>query len=241
MNNLPLKYHIYNQNNIKLDLKCSIEEIENKNIRKIRTKSNHILGPVSKEKVVELYQNGSIKPDDEVCSGNGYWFFIREDELVNRFLLGDEVQKFNPMSEAKNILITMGEVISVQDENDITLVEGINLKMLKAEESFTPIPPIPIESKSEVSEIKLQNTPSVPKKKSRSEIKPMIRKVAKPSEHQRWLKVVGLLGFLLLFLLVYFRKTILENFFHEEVTLFHIHLLPAAHAQEVTPEKKKSF
>jgi curved DNA-binding protein CbpA len=38
MNNLPLKYHIYNQNNIKLDLKCSIEEIENKNIRKIKIK-----------------------------------------------------------------------------------------------------------------------------------------------------------------------------------------------------------
>ena len=49
----------------------------------IRTKSNHILGPVSKDKVVELYQNGSIKPDDEICSGNGYWFFIRESELVD--------------------------------------------------------------------------------------------------------------------------------------------------------------
>ncbi len=38
MNNLPLKYHVYNQNNIKLDLKCNIEEIENKKIRKIKIK-----------------------------------------------------------------------------------------------------------------------------------------------------------------------------------------------------------
>ena len=38
LNYLPLKYHIYNQNNIKLDLKCSINEIETNNIRKIKIK-----------------------------------------------------------------------------------------------------------------------------------------------------------------------------------------------------------
>ena len=38
INNLPIKYHIYNENNIKLELKCSIDEIENNNIRKIKIK-----------------------------------------------------------------------------------------------------------------------------------------------------------------------------------------------------------
>ncbi len=38
LNYLPLKYHTYNKNNIKLDLKCSIDEIENNNIRKIKIK-----------------------------------------------------------------------------------------------------------------------------------------------------------------------------------------------------------
>ncbi len=38
LNFLPLKYHIYNKNNIKLDLKCTIDEIENNNIRKIKIK-----------------------------------------------------------------------------------------------------------------------------------------------------------------------------------------------------------
>lgn len=38
LNYLPLKYHIYNKNNIKLDLKCSINEIENNIIRKIKIK-----------------------------------------------------------------------------------------------------------------------------------------------------------------------------------------------------------
>ena len=181
----------------------------------IRTKSNHILGPVSKEKVIELYNNGSIKPDDEVCSGNGYWFFIREDDLVNRYLLGTQVQSFNPMSEAKNIL-TSTEVVSSHDdlENDITLIEGINLKMLKEEEASTSIPPIPKESESVVPELKSEIMLSVPKKKSRLELKQKTRKVATPSKHQKWLKFVGVLGFLLLFLLVYFRKTIIEKIFH---------------------------
>jgi DnaJ-class molecular chaperone len=38
INNLPLKYHLFNKNNIKLDLKCTIEEIEQGNIRKIKIK-----------------------------------------------------------------------------------------------------------------------------------------------------------------------------------------------------------
>jgi DnaJ-class molecular chaperone len=38
INNLPIKYHIYNENNIRLDLKCSIEEIEQGCIRKIKIK-----------------------------------------------------------------------------------------------------------------------------------------------------------------------------------------------------------
>lgn len=38
LNYLPLKYHIYNQNNIKLDLKCTINDIETNHIRKIKIK-----------------------------------------------------------------------------------------------------------------------------------------------------------------------------------------------------------
>lgn len=99
----------------------------------IRTKSNHILGPVSKEKVLELYQNGSIKPDDEICSGNGYWFFIREEELVERYLTGAEIQGFNPISEAKDVLQVKPQTPQVkEDTNDITLIGGIDLKALNS-------------------------------------------------------------------------------------------------------------
>jgi curved DNA-binding protein CbpA len=37
-NDLPLKYHIFNSNNIKLNLKCSIDDISNNHIRKIKIK-----------------------------------------------------------------------------------------------------------------------------------------------------------------------------------------------------------
>lgn len=70
----------------------------------IRTKSNHILGPISKAKTCELYKNGSIKPDDELCSGNGYWFFVKESDLIQRYLLGDEIQTYNPICEANDVI-----------------------------------------------------------------------------------------------------------------------------------------
>jgi hypothetical protein len=103
----------------------------------IRTKSNHILGPVSKEKVQELYQNGSIKPDDEICSGNGYWFFIRESDLVNKYLMGTTSQTYNPISEAKDVLTLKENEIVEQEapaKDDITVVGNLNLGQLRGGE-----------------------------------------------------------------------------------------------------------
>jgi hypothetical protein len=91
----------------------------------IRTKNNHILGPVSKNKLVDLYKNGSIKSDDEISSGNGYWFFVREKELVDRFLMGDEPQGFNPVQEAENMLTAKPE--EPANDNELSLDEGDSL------------------------------------------------------------------------------------------------------------------
>jgi DnaJ-class molecular chaperone len=49
LNYLPLKYHIYNQNNIKLDLNCSIDDIEKQTIRKIKIKRKQ------NDKFIETY------------------------------------------------------------------------------------------------------------------------------------------------------------------------------------------
>ncbi|MBC75359.1 MAG: hypothetical protein CME64_05020 [Halobacteriovoraceae bacterium] len=102
----------------------------------IRTKNNHILGPVSKSKVKELVENGSIKADDEICSGNGFWFYVREKELLNKYLLGAEPQPFNPVSEAESVLgDKTQEDLSIDDDiddevDDITQV-GLSLDDLR--------------------------------------------------------------------------------------------------------------
>lgn len=86
----------------------------------IRTKNNHILGPVSKNKVRELLAKGSIKADDEVCSGNGYWFYVREKELVEKYITGEAPQDFNPVAEAQSVLVSKSKEQN-QDEQDIQL------------------------------------------------------------------------------------------------------------------------
>jgi hypothetical protein len=70
----------------------------------IRTALNQILGPVTKDKIKELISSGTLDLEDEVCSGNGYWFKIKENELVDKYIHGDYIQGFNPVSEAKNVL-----------------------------------------------------------------------------------------------------------------------------------------
>jgi hypothetical protein len=70
----------------------------------IRTVEYRILGPASKDKVIELIRKGSLRSDDELCMGNGFWFFVREKELVDRYLFTDEAQHFNPISEAQTVL-----------------------------------------------------------------------------------------------------------------------------------------
>lgn len=70
----------------------------------IRTTQYQILGPVSKEKVVEFFKKGALGPDDEICSGNGYWFLVKEKDLVDKYLLGDMPQGFNPISEAPTVV-----------------------------------------------------------------------------------------------------------------------------------------
>ncbi|OUR96323.1 hypothetical protein A9Q84_08180 [Halobacteriovorax marinus] len=72
----------------------------------IRTKNKQILGPVSKQKILDFVKKGSLAPDDEITSGNGYWFSIKEKTLIEKYLNGDIPQGFNPVTEAPNVLTT---------------------------------------------------------------------------------------------------------------------------------------
>lgn len=70
----------------------------------IRTTQNQILGPVAKAKVVEFLQKGALGLNDEVTSGNGFWFSLREKDLVEKYIYGDIPQGYNPISESKSVL-----------------------------------------------------------------------------------------------------------------------------------------
>ncbi len=70
----------------------------------IRTHHNQILGPVSKEKIKNLINENTLTGEDEITCGNGFWFKIKERDLVEKYVFGDFVQGFNPVSEAEDVL-----------------------------------------------------------------------------------------------------------------------------------------
>ncbi len=70
----------------------------------IRTRSMQILGPVSIGKVHELIEKNSLRAEDELSSGNGYWFAFREAELVEKYVVNQEPQGFNPITEANTVV-----------------------------------------------------------------------------------------------------------------------------------------
>lgn len=193
----------------------------------IRTKSNNIFGPVSKKKVLELLDNGSIKNDDEICSGNGFWFFIREKDLIEKYLIEEVEQGFNPVSEALS-------TIPDRDE-DITLVQasGSNLLSALQEENESlaaqEVPPTPNLSQ----DLEGPKTSSGVKKKiTHSQTQETMTK-----RNEKYF--VYALIFLVLTLagVIYYRKIILRNFFTASFSP-NISLMGSAQAQVV---KKKSF
>ena len=105
----------------------------------IRTTQNQILGPVAKSKVLEFLEKGALGKDDEVTSGNGYWFSLREKDLVDKYLYGDIPQGYNPISESKSVLskrenpekttsINTAPANSAQDKNKANPPSGISPK-----------------------------------------------------------------------------------------------------------------
>jgi hypothetical protein len=81
----------------------------------IRTRARQILGPVGKQKILDFVNKGSLTPDDEISSGNGYWFSIKEKDLLEKYVFGDIVQGFNPITEAPNVLTS-----TLNIETDLT-------------------------------------------------------------------------------------------------------------------------
>ncbi|MCO4792122.1 MAG: hypothetical protein KC493_00305 [Bacteriovoracaceae bacterium] len=79
---------------------------ENEKIWLIRTRNKQILGPVSKKKILEFVERNSLQPNDEISRGNGYWFLIKEQDLLDKYVFGDVPQEFNPITEAPSVVVT---------------------------------------------------------------------------------------------------------------------------------------
>lgn len=90
----------------------------------IRTTQYQILGPISKDKVIEFFKKGALGPDDEICSGNGYWFAIKEKDLIEKYLLGDIPQGYNPISEAPTVLAAKAKTDHTSTLNRAMKVES---------------------------------------------------------------------------------------------------------------------
>lgn len=83
------------------------------------------MGPVSREKIQELIKKGTIKGDDEVCAGNGYWVRVREEDLIEKYITQAKVQSFNPVQEAQ--VCVVGEAENSSDEVDDITQAQVNL------------------------------------------------------------------------------------------------------------------
>lgn len=210
----------------------------------IRTKSNHILGPVSKDKVLELYANNSIKADDEICSGNGFWFFIREDDMVDLYLKGNKAQGFNPISEAKDILTHSESSNTGHDrsQDDITLIGNVNMSGLK-KSSPAKLSAVPEETERHSPEPAYQTTKSATPNKKKTKLEAVEKEPSAPREkkvhkNQNFLQYLIIAAFILLFCLVYFRKYLVKAISSTSGSVMSV-VISDAHAQDSQVDTKK--
>lgn len=205
----------------------------------IRTKNNHILGPVSKQKVRELLEKGSIKGDDELSSGNGYWFYIRENELVEKYVLGEIPQGFNPVTEAETVLAKppvqldgenlvpseddlsfpeMKEIIEVPENLKVPVDDDLEYPILREDEVATQKDTLE-KLRTKASKKKIvkgknfkQKTSQVNHNKS-SKIKPSHGpQLQKSILNQNVLYILAIVFFIFALLAFYFRRRIVKEF-----------------------------
>ena len=228
----------------------------------IRTKNNHILGPVSREKIKELIGNGSIKGDDEICAGNGYWIYVREQDLVARYILEGEVQPFNPVQEAEAVLalspmqddleypeerdkLPSDEDLDYPEESQIDIT-AIDMKLESLQSPAEEVGDVELEPESEQEQEKKKNIINKPLEMAPA---PKLRKRAKktaPVQKENTKKsllggdvlilILAILSLALAFLL-YNRSDFIKTLM--KMTQIHAPVIPTAHAQ-VNPSKKKN-
>jgi hypothetical protein len=232
----------------------------------IRTKNNHILGPVSKNKVRELLAKGSIKADDELCSGNGYWFYVREKELVEKYITGERPQDFNPVAEAISVVVSK-VVEQNQDEQEIQLPSDDDLafpdelESVPEQKNETDESPVEdLDTKSQSTDIiqensdtldKLRDKANITQKKSKIKasssakekninednvLAPVTTRKQKGFLGQNMVQIIAFLFFILALLAFYYRKRIIN-----QILSYDISIVSPVHAQVIPESLKKKF
>ena len=231
----------------------------------IRTHQNQILGPISKERVIELIRKGNLISEDEICSGNGFWFQVKEKELLDKHIYSDEKQAFNPVSEAKSIFIE-GEIDSLESlkasekgvslpiKSDLEFPEIENSDKEEKERNVLPESSdleFPEElgapRKEKIGKIKRTESleKSIPEKKSKGKkvrkkkLKKRYEVIEEPKRNDRFLFYIFLLLLMILLGVFIFYKNTLNNLFPKSssFSLF----FPDAVAQTVDIKKKNNL
>lgn len=103
----------------------------------IRTSSKQILGPITRKKVIELIEKKSLKSNDEICSGCGFWFFLKERELVERYVYQNEKQVFNPISEATCVITKSEKDVSNEKDSQTNSTKVINIEDIRSQKEVS--------------------------------------------------------------------------------------------------------
>lgn len=134
-----------------------------------RTTEMNIVGPMTKEELVKKIAAGELIDSDEVTSGNGYWFWLKEENLLDKYIYGNEEQPFgyvagddlpSPTQKEEAILPENSDLQYPSETPDSSHTEAttvINLNNKEQENKAT----IDVKVDTDL-ELKLESQPSPP-------------------------------------------------------------------------------
>jgi LPXTG-motif cell wall-anchored protein len=200
-----------------------------------------------------LIDTGSLKSEDEITCGNGYWFFIREEELINKYVKSEIPQGFNPVSEADSVLtedaLRENEETLIPEDDDLEYPDDITQigskeKILEELRRHTDSENNDsIEDESNVLEIPspvvaLPTQPQRHVSKSNSKQRIEKREQKKSLFNQNILLVIVGILFVLALAGFYFRKRLIKEFIEAGTN---IHLISPSYAQVIPDSVKKKL
>ena len=96
----------------------------------VRTEKNQITGPLSRESVQKLIQEGQLGFQDEVCRNDSYWIYLHEADEVQK-QLGLIVPRTKTLEEddeeTETEILSVGFVSSAEGTSDSSEAESLAL------------------------------------------------------------------------------------------------------------------